>query len=71
MSVSIYRRNESGIVTYQGRKSWPNEAAFLDRFGLSGIEPRTEKLAGWPHSFVRWYVRPGARDQVSAVGIGG
>lgn len=36
----------------------------------AGIEPREERLMGWPHTFVRWYARPDAPTQ-TAVGIAG
>lgn len=70
MTISIYRRDESGIITFEGAKTWANEFAFLSHFELLGIEPETEKLVGWPHSYVKWYVREGA-PSCSAVGIGG
>lgn len=63
MTVSVYIRHENGQIEYKGPQAeFCNEQAYLEYFDLIDVEPETEKLAGWPHSYVRWF---------GAFGIGG
>ena len=70
MTVSVYRRDEQGLITFEGPQDYSSVGAFLILNGLDGIAPQEERLKGWPHSYVRWYARPDAPTQ-AAVGIGG
>ena len=68
--ISIYTRDDQGLVEYQGKKGWSSEGAFLLHHELQDIEPVYERLQGWPHTQVRWYRHPDAPSN-AAIGIGG
>ena len=68
--ISIYTRDDQGLITYHGPKGWSSEGAFLLHHELDDVEPEYERLQGWPHTQVRWYRHPDAMSY-AAVGIGG
>jgi hypothetical protein len=70
MALSIYTRDEQGIVSFEGQQGWSSEFQFLEHFDLLDVEPQEERVKGWPHSRVRWFVRDGA-PTIAAIGIGG
>lgn len=69
MSLNIYRRDERGLITFEGKQNYSSIGAFLILNELDGIEPEEDRLRGWPDGSVRWYVRPDAPTQ-SAIGVG-
>lgn len=72
MSLSIYTRSDSGLITYQGeQKGWTSVFHLLNYKGIDMTgEPETERLFGWPHSYVTWFQNP-AHAGSTAIGIGG
>ena len=70
MTVSIYTRDEQGLVTYKGSQDWSSEGHFLLHYELADVEPEEERPLGWPHTRVRWYRNPDAPTS-AAIGIGG
>lgn len=70
MTISLYTRDDSGNVQFEGTQDWCSEWAFLGHHDLTEVEPEEERLQGWPHSRVRWYRHPDA-PSYAAVGIGG
>lgn len=68
--ISIYTRDDQGLIAYKGKNDWSSEGAFLLHHELQDVEPEYERLKGWPHSQVRWFRHPDA-PSYAAVGIGG
>lgn len=80
MTITIYTRTESGEVSAKRTKRYANEASYLLLYGLTAIEPTTERMAGEPHSYVKWFAKPADSTHpalerwpanCAAIGIGG
>ena len=59
MSIEIYIRNESGIVSYIGAQGWWSREQVIEYYWLSHHKPEREELRGWPHPAVTWYGKLG------------
>lgn len=52
--IAIYTRDESGLITYRGKRDWDSRAQVIDYYSLPETG-KSERLLGWPHASVTWH----------------
>jgi hypothetical protein len=60
-AISIYTRDQQGLIQFQGAQEWDSRAQVIEYYDLpTNGEP--ESMMGWPHNQVTWHGNIGFGD---------